>query len=218
MAKYASAETTEWVASNLRKAKDVSEVEVLSDQVFCVSRSKHDPFIAGIVFVPRVGPDEIKPVVKSLFGVEIIANVPKEAFWTGGALRLAQDNNIATGILGDLYRVIDLANVRSFQPKETVFVERCLRQHTRITSFDRVHDRLYRISRNGLPDLTVIMLNEYELTADHLRTARDRYGNFSIAAITDANGRATSAAEEAAGTMGTEILKWGPFLGRLNKK
>ena len=69
-----------------------------------------------------------------------------------------------------------------------------------------------------MPDLTVVMLNEYELTADHLRNARDRYGQFSIAVITNPNGRATSSAEETAQTMGVEILKWGPFFGRLNKK
>jgi hypothetical protein len=114
--------------------------------------------------------------------------------------------------------VIDVEDVRTFQPKETEFVERGLRQHDRILSFDRVHDRLYRVSRKGLPDLTVAMLNEYELTADHLRTARDRYGQFSVAVITDPNGRATSSAEEVAETLGVEILKWAPFFGRLNKK
>jgi len=174
--------------------------------------------MAGIVSVPRVESDEIRPIVKSKFRVEIIVNVPKEAFWTGGALRLAQDNNIATGAFGDLYRVIDIENVRTFQPSETSFIERGLRQHDRITSFERVHDRLYRISRSKLPDLTAVMLNEYELTADHLRTARDRYGSFSVAVITNPNGSATSLAEEAARAIGAEILKWGPFFGRLNKK
>jgi hypothetical protein len=218
MAKHTPVETSEWVAGNLRKAKGVSKVEVLSDQVLRVSRSKYAPFVAGIVSAKCVEADTVRTLVKSKLGVEIIANVPKESYWTGGALRLAHGNNIATGAYGDLLRVIDLQDVRAFQPKETEFVERGLRQHNRISSFERVYDRLYRISRNGLPDLTVAMLNEYELTADHLRTARDRYGQFSVAVITDPNGRATSSAEEAAQTMGVEILKWGPFFGRLNKK
>jgi hypothetical protein len=157
-------------------------------------------------------------LVKSNIGVEIIANVPKESYWTGGALTLARGNNIATGEYGDLFRVIDLQDVRAFQPKETEFIERGLRQHDRVSGFERVHDRLYCISRSGLPDLMAVMLNEYELTADHLRTARDRYGRFSVAVITNPNGQATSSAEEAAETMGVEILKWGPFFGRLNKK
>jgi hypothetical protein len=218
MVKRTPAETSEWVAGSLRKAKGVSKVEVLSDQVLRVSRSKHDPFVAGIVSAKCVEADTVRSLVKSKLGVEIIANVPKESYWTGGALRLAHDNNIATGAYGDLLRVIDLQDVRAFQPKETEFVERGLRQHDRISSFERAHDRLYRISRNGLPDLTVAMLNEYELTADYLRTARDRYGQFSVAVITDPNGRATRSAEEAARTIGVEILKWGLFLGRLNKK
>ena len=218
MAKYTAAETTEWVADNLRKAGKVSKVEVMSDQVLRVARSNYDPFVAGIVSLKCVGEDDVRPLVTPQLGIEIIANVPKESYWTGGAIRLAQDNNIATGSYGDLLRVIDVEDVRTFQPKETEFVERGLRQHDRILSFDRVHDRLYRVSRKGLPDLTVAMLNEYELTADHLRTARDRYGQFSVAVITDPNGRATSSAEEVAETLGVEILKWAPFFGRLNKK
>ena len=202
----------------LDKAKDVSKVEILSDQVLRVSRSRYDPFVAGIVSTERVETDTVRTLVASKLSVEIIANVPKESYWTGGALRLAHGYNIATGAYGDLFRVIRLEDVRSFLPKETEFVERGLRQHDRVLSFERVHDRLYRISRNGLPDLTVAMLNEYELTADHLRTARDRYGRFSVAVITDPNGRATSSAEEAAETMNVEILKWSPIFGRLNRK
>lgn len=218
MARYTPAETSEWVAAGLRKAVGVSMVEVLSDQVLRVSRTEDGPFVAGIVSARCVEADTVRALVEFNLGVEIIANVPKESYWTGGALKLAQANNIATGAYGDLLRVIDLPEVRAFQPKETEFVERGLRQHDRISNFERVHDRLYCITRNALPDLTVAMLNEYELTADHLRTARDRYGQFSVAVITNPNGQATSSAQEVAQAMGVEILNWGPFFGRLNKK
>lgn len=218
MANHTLAETCEWVASNLRKAADVLKVEPLSDQVLRVSRRMYDPYVAGIVSVKRVEEDTISTLVDSPLGVEIIANVPKESYWTGGALSLARDNNIATGGYGDLLRIIDVQDVRAFQSKETTFVERGLSQHDRVSIFDRVHDRLYRISRNGFSDLTAVMLNEYELTADHLRIARERYGQFSLVVITNPNGQATSSAVDVARIMGVEILKWGPFLGRLNKK
>jgi hypothetical protein len=218
MTKYTPSETTEWVAGKLREAEHVMKVEVLSDQVLRVSRDKYAPYVAGVISVKCVEVDDIMPLVKSELGVEIIANVPKESYWTGAAIMLAQVHSIATGGYGDLLRVIDDEDVRAFQQKETEFIERGLRQHTRIASFDRIHDRLYRIKRAGLPDLTVAMLKEYELTADRLRTARDWYGQFSVAVITDPNGGATSSAVEAARTMGVEILKWGPFLGRLNNR
>ena len=218
MARRTLAETTEWVVDSLKEVEQVSEVQILSEQVICVQRTKYDPFIAGIVSVNRVEADDIRPIVNSNHGVEIIANIPKEAFWTGEALKLAQANDTATGALGDLYRAIKLENVRGFEPKETAFIERGLRQHSRIDAFVRVHDRLYRISRNGLPDLTVVMLNEYELTADHLRTARDRYGRFSVAVITNPNGRGTTSAKDAADALGAEVHNWKSFFARLNKE
>jgi len=217
MANHTPAETTQWVADNLREAGHVTNVDVLSEQVLRVSREKHAPYVAGIISVKCVKVDDIMPLVESKLGVEIIANVPKESYWTGEAILLAQVHSIATGGYGDLLRVIDVEDVRAFQQKETAFVERGLRQHDRIASFDRLHDRLYLIRRNDLPDVTVAMLNEYELTADHLRTARDRYGKFSLAVITDPNGGSTSAANEAARAMGVEILNWGAFFGRLNR-
>lgn len=218
MIKYTPAETTEWVAGNLRQAQHVSTVEILSEQVLRVARDNYKPFVAGVVSATCVNVETIKPLVKSKFGIEIIANVPSASYWTGDAINLAHQKKIATGAYGDLLRVIKLENVRSFQPKETEFIERGLRQHDRIATFDRIHDRLYRITRHDLPDLMVVMLNEYELTADHLRAARDRYGKFGVVVITNPNGSATNLADEVAATMRVEILKWGPFLGRLNRK
>lgn len=218
MANHAPTETTEWVAGNLRKADHVTKVEVLSEQVLRVSRDKFAPYVAGIVSVKCVKVDHIMPLVESELGVEIIANVPKESYWTGKAIMLAQVHSIATGSYGDLLRVIDDEDVRAFQQKETAFIERGLRQHDRISSFNRIFDRIYLIRRNGLPDLTVVMLNEYELTSDHLRTARDRYGQFSVAVITNPNGSSTSSADEAAQSMGAEIHDWRSFFGRLNKR
>lgn len=124
MVKHTPAETSEWVAGNLRQAEEVSKVEVLSDQVLRVSRRKYDPFVAGIISARCVAADTVKMLVKSEPGVEIIANVPKESYWTGDALRLAHDNNIATGAYGDLLRVVNIEDVRGFQPRETEYIER----------------------------------------------------------------------------------------------
>lgn len=217
MARYSQRQTTEWVAGNLRDARDVEDVDMVSDQTLRITRRKYAPFVAGVVSVNRVEADTVLAVV-SQADVEIVANVPKESFWTGDALRLASMLGIATGSYGDLLRVIGLEDVRSFVPKDIAFIERGLRQHDRIAGFERVHDRIYHIRRNDMPDLVVAMLSEYELTGDHLRTARDRYGAFDLAVITDPNGRATGTATEVAGRLGAEVLDWSGFYGRLNRR
>jgi hypothetical protein len=149
MPNYTPAGTTRWVAEALRKAEEVSKVDVLDDQVLRVERTKYAPFIAGIVSKLRVSANDIRPLVESKHGVEIIANVPKEAIWTGGAIQLAQESSIATGVFGDLYRVLGESNVRGFQQREIAFIERGLRQHDRVTGFQREYDKVFRVSRKG---------------------------------------------------------------------
>lgn len=207
-----------WVANRLRDAEDVTGVDVLAADVVQVSRSEHPPFIAGIVSEMRVESEKIHPLVRGRHAVEIIANVPKGAFWTGGALALAHQHHIATGAFGDLMRVLSLADVRRFVPSETAFIERGLHQHRRIAGFDRVHDRLYRIRLrdDDQSEVMAVMLNEYEMTADHVRFARDRYGPFSIVVKTNPNGQPTRAAITAADQLSAEILTWGEFLAYLN--
>ena len=68
-----------------------------------------------------------------------------------------------------------------------------------------------------LDDVVVVLANEYELTADHVRTARDRYGPFTDILITNPNGEPTSSSMQAAESMGAHVFKWGAFLSRLNR-
>lgn len=218
MTKRTKLDTTAWVAENLRSEERVLGVTVLTDQIIQVSRIKHGPYVAGIISEKRVEVNCIKQLVESDLCVEIIANVPKESFWTGDAIRFARSQNVSTGSLGDLYRVISEQDVRRFRSPETEFIERSMRQHDRIAQFQQIHDRLYRIERSdGLSDVTVLMLNEYDLTADHVRTARDRYGAFSLLVMTNPNGSATESAEQVAASMGVDILMWKNFLGRLKR-
>jgi hypothetical protein len=67
MARHTPAETSEWVADNLRKANGVSNVEILSDQTVRVSRKKYDPYVAGIVSAKCVEADTIRTLVKRSF-------------------------------------------------------------------------------------------------------------------------------------------------------
>jgi len=218
MPRYTPIETTNWVAENLKKSDDVDEIKVLSDQVLQVFRGDKSPYVAGVVSQFRVDAEHIEPILALNLDVEIIVNVPKESFWTGAALNLAAVNKVATGSYGDLLRVLNWNEVREFRSDETNFVERGLRQHSCVKSFERIHDRLYRVERNNLPNLTVVMLNEYELTADAIRTARDRYGAFSVVARTNPNGRVIRGADEVAETLGAEIFDWGGFFRRLRRE
>jgi hypothetical protein len=157
-------------------------------------------------------------LLKGSFPIEFIANIPKESFWTGKAIAFASSHSVAFGGMGDLVLAIALPDVSVYVKKEFDFVERVLRQHTKVHGLKRVHDRKYVVERHKLSDVSVVLLNEYELTADQVRTARDRYGIFTTILVTNPNARVTSLARQAAESIGANIYNMSEFLGRLNKR
>ncbi len=211
-------QTTTWVAEQLSEVPGVIEAAVESPNTFRIIRRVYDPFVAAILSVPVVTAEILHPLLEADSAIEIVANVPKESVWTGGAIAFAATQGVAFGGMRDLMSAVDRENVREYTRSEYAFVERGLSQHDRVSRLEREFDRVYLVHRHQLPPMRFVMLNEYELTGDHLRAARSRYGHFNAVLLNNPNGKATTGALEVAEELGVGILKWGQFLGRLNKK
>lgn len=211
-------QSTVWAASFLKGKGGILDAEVTGAQTLQISREEFEPFTAGIVSTPRVTPELVQPFVGLSRGIEIIANIPKESMWNGPAIELARINSIAFGGLGDLMSATSDEDVTQYVRSEFQFVERGLSQHDQVDRLERVHDRLYIVHRNTMSPVRFVMLNAYELTGDHIRTARDRYGAFDNVLLNNPNGRATTDAIAVERALNVRILKWGHFLGRLNSR
>jgi hypothetical protein len=206
------------VADKLEARSQISKIELLDSQILRISREDNGPIVVATIASTKVTADEMQELFKLEYQIDFVVNVPKEAYWTGGAIRAVTENAVAFGGLGDLHRAIGMSDPNKYVNPEFAFVERGLRQHTKVEGLQRLHDRKYVVQRLGRDDVVVVLLNEYELTADHVRTAGDRYGEFGDILITNPNGRATASATQAAKYMGASIYKWREFLGRLNRK
>lgn len=57
---------------------------------------------------------------------------------------------------------------------------------------------------NGIPDISVVLLEAYDVSAEHVRNARELYGSFDLGLKTTNYGSITSAATEAARSMGAD--------------
>ena len=218
MSEQSAAWTGEWVAQKLRGQPEVLKVELVAAQVLQIVRKNDEPFHAGTIATACVEPRTFKQLLEGRLEIQFIANVPRESFWTGEAIEFASRHSVAWGGLGDLFSAVALPEPRTYVSKEFGFVERGLGQHTSVSSLERVQDRKYVVRRRGLKDMTVVLLNEYELTDDHVRTARERYGAFNAILLTNPNGGPTSSAKAAAESMGASVYKWGEFLGRLRRR
>ena len=218
MAKTAS-QATEWAAQKIASMGQVHGVEVLDSNAIRVTREPHAPFVAGIVSFNVVTRDGLKPLWAGALKPEMAVNLPKIGVWTAEAIAFAADQGASFGGISDLMIAVGREEtVPNYVNREYTFVERGMHQHSRVLRVERVWDRVYKVSRRDLSELTVAFLNEYELTAERVRDARTRYGQFDTIVMTNPNGRATSRATEVATQIGAPILDWGGFLGRLNRK
>jgi hypothetical protein len=211
--------TGKWAAAKLRDKPDIRSIDLLSPQILKIKRKRRPSFLAATVAADRVERSTIRSLFRETPEIEFVANIPVESLWTGSAITYADDHGSAFGGFSDLLRAIrDCDSVGKYQNPEFAFVERGLRQHSKVGSLERIHDRKYRVKRRDLDDVLLLLLNEYDLIADHVRAGRDRYGSFDVVLKTNPNGQITTSAHQAVESMGAQALKWGELLSRLHKK
>jgi hypothetical protein len=209
--------TRDWALERIGEINNVLSVEPRGDKFVHIARENHPSFTAAIISEKIVARRMIEDIVQAGEDLEFIANIPKQAIWLGDAIALAQDLDIGWGGFGDLISAMSGEIIRGFQRREYAFVERGLRQHTRVDHLTRIYDRVFKISRRKLGDLTIVLVNEYKLTAEHVRSARETYGGFDAILKTNPNGRTTDAARVAANQLDVGIFSWSELFSRLHK-
>jgi hypothetical protein len=210
-------DTTAWVANNIAQTTDVTGTTVTSPFTFRVERKDRTSFDVLVLSYPQVTDAILNPLLAAVPPVSFVVNVPKDGVWTQSGIAAARHHHCAFGGIAELMSAIyhKLEDISEFVKKENAFVERGLLQHDRVGHFDQECDRVYMVHRLGMESLRVVLLNEYELTVEHVRTARTKYGPFDIVLMTNPNGTSTKDAKETAKGMQIAILPWRQFLGRL---
>ncbi len=208
----------QFVAEAVSSHTHVSRAEFLDGQVVEIYRKQDPSFIVGVVSVALVERATIEELADDN-RIEFICNIPREAAWTGEAIGLVRQHRIAFGGIGDLFAATGSKGpVRDFVRSEFEFIERIFDQHSAIARVERAYDRVYRLHRLTLPPVTVALINEYDLTADHTRTAWQRYGPFTDVLANNPNCRCTAEAKEAAKQLKVKLLPLRQFMGRLNSR
>lgn len=214
----------DWALEKLRELKGVKSVEPIDHDYILIHRDADlsgealPSFTACVIAVHRVTAEVLNPMLRNGQPVQFVANIPKDAVWEGSAIDLVGAVGIGWGGFGDLMSALRYSEVRVFQKREYLFVINNLLQHSRVVSIVRLFDRLLVVNRKTpLAPIQVVLLNEYELTADQIRHARATYGMFAAVLRTNPNGGATDNARAVAHEMGADIFQWGEFLSRLNR-
>jgi hypothetical protein len=207
-----------WIAEKIQSHEKVTGVSVLSHNVIQVKREDGDELKIATMSSNRVDAQAIETLLKSTGDVDFVVNIPKDAYVVGDTFALADERNFGFGGVGDLFAALNSESVRTYLSSEFSFVLRSIRQHSKVVNVVRLDNRRLLIERKGLKPLSVLILNDYELTADHVRVGIERYGEFQAIVRSNPNSRVTMAASTAADESGVRIFDWGEFLGQLNRE
>ena len=212
-----SASPAAFVAKSLERHTEVASATAIDSSRVAVERKKYGSCVVGCISSRLVRDDDVSALAL-VGGVDFIANIPKEAMWTGSAIDLVEAQDLGWGTIKDLFSALGTEEVRGFVAKEYVFIERIFREHSSVLSFERVSDRVYQLKRRGKDDVVVALVNEYDLTADHVRTAWDRHGPMTDILANNPNCRWSEEASQAAEALGVKLLTLSDFMGRLSRK
>lgn len=207
-----------WVADKMRIDAGIIDVTQIADGLLYVTRSEYKPFnVAAISIEGKISKKHITGLFLPKGSPDFVVNVPTEAIWTGEAIKLIHKRSAAFGGMGDLSRASRLEEVSSYRFKQYQFVETGIRQHSHVSHIDRIYDRKFLVHRHDLPDLMVVLVDAYQMSAEDVRSARDRYGRFDVALKMTSYGKVTTAARDAADSMGAQAFLWGDLMKRLRE-
>lgn len=209
-----------WIADKLKSDQQFSEVDSIGSGFLEITRKDSPPFTAVAIGIKDI---VMRDHVTPLFNVgnrrpQFVVNVPSKAIWSGPAIDFIHDAPAAFGTFGELGKAAREDSVCTYRNKNYNFFERAFRQHTAVSDVTRLYDRVFQLHRyRRLSDVKVVLIDAYDMSAEDIRNAYDLYGRFDAAVKMSSYGSVTTAASDAAGTIGAEAFKFGELMGRLNK-
>ncbi|MCD9526948.1 hypothetical protein [Photobacterium carnosum] len=204
-----------WCLEKLNNHDKVKSVEEVGDNLLKVINDKDDEFI---IFTKS----EDRSTIESVAGVDVerldfLLNIKKDAYVDGQLLQLASSAQFGIGGLSDIFSAFNDRNISCYISSEMYFIIRGLVQHTKVINFERLDNRRFRIDRVGLDSVVILALNDYDFTADSVRSGIEKYGSFEAILTSNPNCRRTGNCQMAADSAGIKILSWGELLGQLNR-
>lgn len=198
---------SKWLVGVLPQHWEVIRAERIGCGLVLVERKNRPSAIIGIVSCDPVRRTDLEPLLAAQPRPDFILNMPNNASWSGEAITKLENEEIAFGKMYDLYRGLNTEdNLSDYKNPEFYFVERIFKQHQNVVKFERQSDRVYRIIRHEGKDLIIALSQDYEVTADVVRTIHSRHEPFDIILKSNPYGRISSQGRDIANTLGIEVI------------
>jgi hypothetical protein len=201
-----SRDQSNWLVGVLPQHDSVTNAERIGRRMVRIERKEMPPVIVGILSANPVSPTDLEDLLATLPRPDFILNIPNNAAWTGEAIAKLEAEGIAFGKMYDLYRGLSREeDLSAYRNPEFGFAERLLKQHRNVASLTRLSDRAYRVHRFRGNDVVVALSQDYEVTADVVRTAFERHKPFDVLFKTNPYGRISREGWAVAEALGIQV-------------
>lgn len=208
----------EWVINKISTGADLVLLDRPAADLIVVRATgdQYGSVLAGVTGVRQeITAAHVQPFFVSNMPPAFIVNIPTATPWRGDAIHLIHTSGAAFGSLGDLARAAHLEFPGSYRERETDFFHTAIRDHTNVSGVTMTYEKVFRVERYRGEALTIAMIDAYNVSAEDVRNARARYGDFDIAVKVNGYGSVTTAAAQAAATFGAQALTFGEMMSRL---
>jgi hypothetical protein len=97
------------------------------------------------------------------------------------------------------------------------FFINAMKQHSNVSSVSYVYETVFKAERKIGASLVVAVIDAYNMSAEDVRNARDRFGHFDVVVKSSSHGAITNQADAAAKSMGAHALSFRELMGWLAK-
>ena len=203
-----------WCADKL-KHEHVSQVRVVEDNLVELEIEEMGKVLAATMSLPAVSLADVPPTALRP-DVQFLLNISKDALFRGDLIKYADRVPMGVGGVGDLLRAINKKELRRYTTPERGFILRALSQHDAVSGVEMLNNYTYLIHRHALGAYQVLVVTEYDVTAEVVRATLQKFGHSRTILANNPNGKVTPEAKEAAKNAGVRIVTFSQFLGALN--
>jgi hypothetical protein len=209
---------TNWVADKLAKEDRLKVVDRTPDDFLVVNAKDDYTFLVAVLGVQNV--IQLRDVQALFAGAtkpHLVVNVPSKTLWSGAAIDFIHAIPAAFGTLGDIARAADTKAAGLFRDKNMGFFINAMEQHTNVSAVSYIYDNVFGVARRNGASITVAVIDAYNMSAEDVRNAKTRFGDFDVVVKSSSYGSITPQAWAAAESIGAQALTFGELMQRLSR-
>lgn len=209
---------SDWVVNKLATEERVKVVDRTPEDFLVVRAKDEYTFLVAVLGVKNVIQlSDAQALFSGATKPDLVVNVPSATLWSGEAIDFIHNVPAAFGTLGDIARAADTKAANLFRDKNMGFFINAMEQHKNVASVSYVYDSVFAVrSRNGT-SVTVAVIDTYNMSAEDVRNARARIGNFDVVVKSSSYGSITDQAKTAAESIGAQALTFSALMQHLAK-